>query len=130
MIAAFLMKLLPIASQTNKENILDLIAHQYSKEITSFDKFVKETREQNKQSDQNKQALINKFGAKYTNEALNGNIIVGMPEGLLPIPLRLWQITSRTNWKDGYRIYCTSKLDSSAKLSVYVQKGKVTLVSY
>jgi hypothetical protein len=118
------------ASQTNRENIEDLIAYKYSKEIISFDKFVKETREQNKQSDQNKQALINKFGAKYTNEALNGNIIVGMPEGLLPIPLRLWQITSRTNWKDGYRIYCTSKLDSSAKLSVYVQKGKVTLVSY
>ena len=118
------------ASQTNKENIEELIAYKYSKEIISFDKFVKETREQTKQSDQNKQALINKFGAKYTNEALNGNIIVGMPEGLLPIPLGLWQITSRTNWKDGYRIYCSSKLDSSAKLSVYVQKGKVTMVSY
>jgi hypothetical protein len=118
------------ASQTNKENIEELIAYQYSKEIASFDKFLNEAREKNKQNDQNKQALINKFGAKYTNEALKGNIIVGMPEGLLPIPLRLWQITSRTNWKDGYRIYCTSNLNSSAKLSVYVQNGKVSMVSY
>lgn len=118
------------ASQANKENIEELLAYQYSKEIISFDKFVKETNEKNKQSDQNKQALINKFGVKYTNEALNGNITVGMPEGLLPIPLRLWKITSRTNWQNGYRIYCTSYLDSSSKLSVYVQNGKVSMVSH
>ena len=74
--------------------------------------------------------LIKKYGKNYVDLAFAGNIVVGMPEGLLPIPLNLWQITSRTNWKDGYRIYCTSKLNSSGKLSVYVQKGKVTLVSY
>ena len=118
------------ASQTNKENIVELLAYKKSRIITNFYNFVKETNEKNRQSDQNKQELINKFGAKYTNEALSGNIVVGMPEGLLPIPLRLWQITSKNNWEDGYRIYCTSRLDSSATLSVYVQKGKVTMVSY
>lgn len=75
-------------------------------------------------------ALETKYGKKYVDLALAGDIVVGMPEGLLPIPLKLWSITSRTKWKNGYRIYCTSKLDSSVKLSVYVVNGKVTLVSY
>lgn len=74
--------------------------------------------------------LIKKFGKKYVDLALAGNIVVGMPEELLPIPLKLWKITSRSNWKNGYRIYCTSLLDSSAKLSVYVGSGKVTMVGY
>jgi hypothetical protein len=118
------------ARQINKENIEELIALESSKTITRFYDYLKETKKKDIVSNQNKQLLINKFGAKYTNEALNGNIIVGMPEGLLPIPLKLWKITSRSKWNNGYKIYCTSYLDSSAKLSVYVQNGKVTYVSY
>lgn len=116
--------------QTNKENLEEYIAKDYRDVIKEFYDYLKETKKKDIVSNQNKQLLINKFGAKYTNEALNGNIIVGMPEGLLPIPLKLWKITSRSKWNNGYKIYCTSYLDSSAKLSVYVQNGKVTYVSY
>jgi hypothetical protein len=118
------------ALQTNKENIEQLIAHKNSKNITYFYEYLKETKNKNNEDDQNKQIIINKYGAKYTNEALNGNIIVGMPEGLLPIPLRLWEITSRSRWNKGYKIYCKSLLDSSVRLSVHVQNGKVTYVSF
>lgn len=73
--------------------------------------------------------LISKFGKKYVDEAQNGNIVIGMPEGLLPIPLRVWSIKSNTQWLKGYRIYCSYKFDTSRKLIVYVYDGKVESIS-
>lgn len=117
-------------TQPKKEILEEFIAKDYSDYIVGFSDYLKRENSKNKEIDKNKQLLVNKFGAKYTNEALNGNIIIGMPEGLLPIPLKLWKITSRSKWNNGYKLYCTSYLDSSAKLSVYVQNGKVTYVSF
>ena len=73
--------------------------------------------------------LISKYGKKYVDEAQNGNIVVGMPEGLLQIPLRVWNIKSNTQWEKGYRIFCSFKFDTSKKLIVYVYDGKVASIS-
>lgn len=108
--------------QSSKESLEEYIAKELSSEIIGFNEFVKETKSNDKEDEQYKQELIKKYGAKYTNEALNGNIIVGMPEGLLPIPLRFWIITSRTDRQNGYTLYCN-------KLTVTVENGKVSRVS-
>jgi hypothetical protein len=76
-----------------------------------------------------KQELIKKYGAKYTEAALNGDIIVGMPDALLQIPLRVWSIDANKQWGGGYRIYCHSKINTANKLLVTVQNGKVISVA-
>lgn len=76
-----------------------------------------------------RQNLISKYGQKYTDEAQNGNIIVGMPQELLPIPLRVWSITSKEDFSNGYKIWCKFRLDTSKRLLVVVRDGKVTRVS-
>ena len=93
-----------------------------------LEKNEKERREKEKnQKDYDK--YLKKFDQKYVDEAQNGNIVVGMPEGLLPIPLRVWNIKSNTQWSKGYRIYCSYKFDTSRKLIVYVYDGKVESIS-
>lgn len=108
--------------QSSKESLEELIAKELSAEIIGFNEFVKESKNNDKEDEQYKQTLIKKYGAKYTNEAINGNIIVGMPEGLLPIPLRFWVLTSRTDRQNGYTLYFN-------KLTVTVENGKVSRVS-
>ena len=76
-----------------------------------------------------KQELIKKYGAKYTESAFNGDIIVGMPDALLQIPLRVWSIDANKQWGGGYRIYCHSKINTANKLLVTVQNGKVISVA-
>ena len=73
--------------------------------------------------------LISAFGKKYVDEAQKGNIIIGMPEALLHIPLRVWNIESNSEWKNGFRIYCTYKFDTSRKLLISVYDGKVSSIS-
>ena len=108
----------------------NIISLNYLNNFYGEIKTIKVESENKAKENEDKAKLYKIYGQKHVDLALAGNIVVGMPEGLLPIPLRLWQITSRTNWKNGYRIYCTSILNSSGKLSVYVQNGKVTMVSY
>tara|TARA_B110001452_G_C15218676_1_gene422492 strand:+ start:200 stop:1945 length:1746 start_codon:yes stop_codon:yes gene_type:complete len=74
-------------------------------------------------------ALAKEYGLKYAKAAVVGDIIIGMPEDLLTIPLRAWNIKSNTQWKKGYRIYCTFKFNTSKKLIVYVYDGKVASIS-
>jgi hypothetical protein len=76
-----------------------------------------------------KQELTMKYGAKYTEAALNGDIIVGMPDALIQIPLRVWSIDANKQWGSGYRIYCHSKINTANKLLVTVQNGKVKSVT-
>ena len=86
--------------------------------------------------------LANKLGGKIEGdtyveisspakieEAQKGNIIIGMPEALLHIPLRVWNIESNSEWKNGFRIYCTYKFDTSRKLLISVYDGKVSSIS-
>jgi hypothetical protein len=69
-----------------------------------------------------------KYGKKYVDAAMSGNILVGMPEDLLEFPLRLWSVDRKTMSNGTQTYYFTSKLDSSTKLSVSVKSGKVTNV--
>ena len=73
-------------------------------------------------------ALEAKYGKKYVDAAMGGNILVGMPEDLLEFPLRLWSVDRKTMSNGTQTYYFTSKLDSSTKLSVSVKSGKVTNV--
>jgi hypothetical protein len=73
--------------------------------------------------------LTKKYGAKYVNEALNGNVVINMPEDLLPIPLKLWEIYSRSNFTNGFSLSLYSLLDRSKKLYIKVVNHKVVSVS-
>mgnify|MGYP006160367723 CR=1 FL=1 len=96
--------------------------------VEQFD-YLQKNETERKQKEKYQKDLLKKFGKKYVEEAQNGNIVVGMPEGLLQIPLRVWTIKSNTEWSNGYRIYCTYKFDTSRRLIVYVSKGKVSSIS-
>ena len=76
------------------------------------------------------QKLYSKYGTKYVQAAEKFDIIVGMHEDLLPYPLKLWTITSRSRTSTGYTIYCRSMLDSSKRLTVTVSNKKVSYVAY
>ncbi len=84
---------------------------------------------QAKRDEELKNKLKKKYGAKYVEAAYEGRIIVGMHEDLLAALMKYWEITDRSSWKDGYKIYCKSKLDYSKKISVHVKNKKVTYVS-
>ena len=96
--------------------------------IDRLDEINKNDKER-KEKEQFQKDLIKKFGKKYVEEAQNGNIVVGMPEELLSIPLRVWNIKSSNQWERGYRIFCSYKFDTSKKLIVYVYDGKVRSLS-
>ena len=76
-----------------------------------------------------KNDLAKKYGIKYVEAALEGDIIIGMPEDLLTIPLRAWNIDSNTEWENGYLIYYKFKFDTSKRIKIIVRKGKVTEIS-
>lgn len=89
---------------------------------------------QEKQKEQNynlraRQKLYTKYGKKYVDEALNGNVIIGMPLELAQIPLRLWVFKKRTTFNDYITLYFESAMDSSRKLAITVKNEKVTNVS-
>jgi hypothetical protein len=86
--------------------------------------------EQNNAANEQKsrKAVELKYGKKYVDEAMKGNIIVGMHEDLLDIPLRLWTFERKTTSNDTQTYYFHSKLDSSAKMLISVNNKKVTRV--
>ncbi len=74
--------------------------------------------------------LISKYGQKYVDDALNGDITIGMPEDLLSIPLRVWTVTSVSKFNDGYDMYCYFNLDVSKRIRISVRNGKVSGIVY
>lgn len=80
-----------------------------------------------------KEKLINqyapKYGKNFVQQAFDGNILIGMHEDLLPIPLKLWKIYKRTDFTGGYTLYLTSLLNSAKRLQVRVSNKKVSYVS-
>jgi len=73
--------------------------------------------------------LTKKYGKKYVDDALNGNITIGMPEDLLPIPLQAWVIKSRDEYPNGYKLYCSFSLNTDRKLLITVINKKVYKIS-
>ena len=52
-----------------------------------------------------------------------------MPEDLLTIPLRAWNIDSHSEWENGYLIYCKFKFDTSKRIKIIIRNGKVSEIS-
>jgi hypothetical protein len=73
--------------------------------------------------------MTKKYGKKYVDDALNGNITIGMPEELLPIPLQAWVIKSRDEYPNGYKLYCSFGLNTDRKLLITVINKKVFKIS-
>jgi hypothetical protein len=69
--------------------------------------------------------MTKKYGKKYVDDALNGNITIGMPEELLPIPLQAWVIKARDEYPNGFKLYCSFSLNTSRKLLITVVNKKV-----
>jgi hypothetical protein len=80
-----------------------------------------------------KEKLINQYAPKYgktfVQQAFDGNIIVGMHEDLLPIPLKFWKLYKRTDFTGGYTLYLNSLLNSAKRLQVRVTNKKVSYIS-
>ena len=114
------------------DKLVEYVAYDALRKIKIMEGILKEENENNAKISQNKKDIEKarrKYGSKYVDAALKGDIIVGMPEDLLPIPLQAWSIKSRDNFANGYKLRCRFTLDNSRKLLIVVQNGKVSRVS-
>jgi hypothetical protein len=143
----------------NKDNIdtrIDEYPYNENKPILFFDKLTSQSKEQvyeqyalelfayfiercncsqekiadNAEDLKIKKTLYLKYGQKFVDAALEGNIIVGMPDDLLDIPLKLWTIDRRSQVAGGYILYCHSMLNTSKRLTIKVSNKKVIYISY
>ena len=114
---------------TDKSTVIEKNSRLYFEETLDFVSSLKYDLEKNAKSEAYKKELIKKYGSYFTEKALSGDIVVGMPEGLLPIPLQFWNIDDNITWNNGYKIYCRSIFGDSNRLSVVVSNGKVSSVS-
>ncbi|MFC6875889.1 hypothetical protein ACFQZF_06110 [Flavobacterium myungsuense] len=73
--------------------------------------------------------MTKKYGKKYVDDAMNGDITMGMPEELLGIPLRNWVIKSRDEFPNGYNLYCNFSFNTARKLLITVKNKKVARIS-
>jgi hypothetical protein len=88
-----------------------------------------EQRDQAKANAETIRKLRAKHGSKFVDAAFEGDILIGMPEELLPIPLQFWSISSRDDWAGGYTLWCKFRMNTAKKLKVVVNNGKVARVS-
>lgn len=114
---------------TDKSTVIEKNSRLYFEETLKFVSSLKYDLEKNAKSEAYKKELVRKYGSYFTEKALSGDIVVGMPEGLLPIPLQFWNIDDNITWNNGYKIYCRSIFGDSNRLSVVVSNGKVSSVS-
>tara|TARA_B110000459_G_C16622175_1_gene502431 strand:- start:299 stop:1921 length:1623 start_codon:yes stop_codon:yes gene_type:complete len=116
-------------SSVNPENIREELINSLTQifcEKSGVDNYEKEEKEKEKKY---RNDLAEKYGLKYAEAALEGDIIIGMPEDLLTIPLRAWNIDSHSEWENGYLIYCKFKFDTSKRIKIIIRNGKVSEIS-
>jgi len=116
--------------QPTKESINNYLADELAEKFEYEYEKKNEENVKAKELQKQKNELYKKYGRRYVDAAYKGDIIVGMHEDLMAVVVsKFWQVTDRSNWKGGYRIYCYSMFDSSTKLSVHVKNKRVTYVS-
>ena len=115
-------------SQKSPEKLIDYNIKECLISLNGYAAYLKENNKQDQVDNKNKEILYGKYGKKYVDEAIKGNIIVGMHEDLLEIPLRLWAVDRKTNSNSTQTFYFHSKIDSSAKMSVSITNKKVSNV--
>lgn len=116
--------------QKDVNNLIDFNAKHCSQTLKEFYDYLQSNNKQQTIDNKNKEILYSKYGKKYVDLALEGQMVVGMPEDLLVMTMNVWQITRRTNFQNGYGWDCYSKLDKSKKLTLRVTNKKVSYVSY
>lgn len=108
-----------------REDVVNLLA-----DIFCVKSGVMNSEKKKKEKDQKYlNSLAKEYGLKYAEAAVNGDIIIGMPEDLLTIPLRAWNIDSSSEWERGYSIYCKFKFNTAKRIVVDVRNGKVTRIA-
>ena len=116
--------------QKDVNNLIDFIAKNCSQTLKEYYDYLQTNNKQKTIDNKNKEILYSKYGKKYVDLALEGQMVVGMPEDLLVMTMNVWEITRRTNFQNGYGWDCYSKLDRSKKLTLRVTNKKVSYVSY
>ena len=116
--------------QKDVNNLIDFNAKNCSQTLKEYYDFLQSNNKQKTINNKNKEILYSKYGKKYVDLALEGQMVVGMPEDLLVMTMNVWEITRRTNFQNGYGWDCYSKLDKSKKLTLRVTNKKVSYVSY
>lgn len=116
--------------QKDVNNLIDFNAKHCSQTLKEYYDYLQTNNKQQTIDNKNKEILYSKYGKKYVDFALEGQMVVGMPEDLLVMTMNVWQITRRTNFQNGYGWDCYSKLDKSKKLTLRVTNKKVSYVSY
>lgn len=128
---------LPIHSGSSSDKNQCFSYNPYSELVQRFYNNKKEKEELAKKSKARKQVqekeyedLCAKYGKRYVDAALNGEIIVGMPEYLATFTInQFWSITRSTSSSQYITVWIQSKILSSTKMKVVVNSGKVTQVS-
>lgn len=116
--------------QKDVNNLIDFNAKNCSQTLKEYYDYLQTNNKQKTIDNKNKEILYSKYGKKYVDLALEGQMVVGMPEDLLVMTMNVWEITRRTNFQNGYGWDCYSKLDRSKKLTLRVTNKKVSYVSY
>ena len=116
-------------SSINPENIRDELINSLTEMFCKKSGVMNSENKKKEKEEKYKNDLAEKYGLKYVEAALEGDIIIGMPEDLLTIPLRAWNIDSSSEWENGYLIYCKFKFDTSKRIKIIVRNGKVSEVS-
>lgn len=116
--------------QKDVNNLIDFNAKNCSQTLKEYYDYLQTNNKQKSIDNKNKEILYSKYGKKYVDLALEGQMVVGMPEDLLVMTMNVWQITRRTNFQNGYGWDCYSKLDKSKKLTLRVTNKKISYVSY
>lgn len=112
-------------TRTLRNDVINFLAEEFCNKRELMNKG--KNQEENKEKYKND--LAKKYGLKYTEAALVGDIIIGMPEDLLTIPLRAWNIDSSSKWDGGYTIYCKFKFNTAKRIVVTVKGGKVSRIA-
>ena len=111
--------------RTLRNDVMNFLAEEFCNKRELMNKGKK----QEEKKEKYKNDLAKKYGLKYAEAALVGDIIIGMPEDLLTIPLRAWNIDSSSKWEGGYTIYCKFKFNTAKRIVVTVRGGKVSRIA-
>lgn len=118
-----------ILIQWDKEKLKEFVVGKSIHELKYYYDYLMEEQSNSQRNSRALEKLYAKYGKKYVDEAVKGNIIVGMPLDLLSIPLKFWSFTNKTSYNNYYTLYFESKLDTSSKMSVSIKNNKVESVS-
>jgi hypothetical protein len=99
--------------------------------VNLYKQFMEE-KEKEERTSKELQPYYEKYGKKYVDSALGGEVIVGMHEDLLEIALKAWVLDDRDDFKNFYTLRLHYIISTDNKIKIFVSKdsNKVTSVNY